>query len=263
MPILFNLSLGEQHKIQNFCQIIGHQFQNQNLLICAITHPSLNNQFARNSKISNKTDFDADYERLEFLGDKVLSVIIAEFLIKKFPNDSEGSLSKRQASLVCGEILAKIALKIELPNVLRLSFGEKKLGGSTNKNNLENAVEALIGAIYLDSGFEAASGFVSRFWADFLQQDILPPQDPISCLQELVQSQTKQLPIYETSFEGGLAHAPIFVSCLKLPAQLIKNASKPSQKQFKAIGNSKKEAQRNVAIIALNHLASQKLLGEN
>ena len=126
---------------KNFCAKISYYFTNQKLLEEALTHPSL-----------SKDNFDRpNYQRLEFLGDKVLSLVVGEFLMGKYPNEMEGSLSKRQAALVSGETLAEVALLIGLTEVLQISNGERKLGGKTNKRNLENALEALIGAIYLDS----------------------------------------------------------------------------------------------------------------
>lgn len=261
----------EQKNFEIFCKKIGYQFKQKELLLAALTHPSLNKQSPKSKQISQ---YGENYERLEFLGDKILSLIIASYLIKNFPDDNEGLLSKRHASLVCGEILAKIAVNIGLPDVLRLGVGEKKLGGENNKNNLENALEALIGAIYLDSkdsakdlsnkdfSIEMAQNFILKFWHNFLQEGFLPISDPVSELQELVQSQSKTLPIYETKLEGGLAHAPTFVSLLKVK---IKNSQKTDEnseefliKNFSAKGSSKKEAQRNAAKLAIAAILQSK-----
>jgi ribonuclease-3 len=182
---------------------------------------------------------------LEFLGDKVLSLVIGEYLMKKFPNENEGNLSKRHASLVSGATLAQIATKINLPKMLILSFGEKKIGGNNNKNNLENALEALIGAIYLDANFSEAQKFILNFWQDFFDKNILPPQDCISELQELIQAKSKKLPRYFTEKKGGLDHQPIFVSTIDIEGL---------KQKFCAEGSSKKEAQKNVAQIALDFL---------
>lgn len=201
----------------------------------ALTHPSLSKD---NSDRPN-------YQRLEFLGDKVLSLVIGEFLMKKFPTEMEGSLSKRQAALVSGEALAEIALLIGLEEVIQISNGERKLGGKTNKRNLENSLEALIGAIYLDSSYQEARDFIMKFWKSFFERDVVPPKDPISELQELVQMKTKQLPQYTTVKDGGLDHAPTFTSTVKIP---------PEGSEFSAPGKSKKEAQKAVAKLALKKL---------
>ena len=215
-----------------FPQKISHHFTNESLLDEALTHPSL----------SKEMKSKPNYQRLEFLGDKVLSLVIGEFLMQKYPTEMEGALSKRQAALVSGETLAKIALEIGVDEVLQISNGEKKLGGKTNKRNLENSLEALIGAIYLDSDFSAAKNFILKFWREILEQEIAPPKDPVSELQELAQVLSKQLPQYSTTQSGGSDHSPHFVSTVKL-AHL--------NREFSASGKSKKEAQKEAAKVAL------------
>lgn len=219
--------------LEKFCQNINYLFQDKSLLNKALTHPSISGNHSNN------------YQRLEFLGDKVLNLIVGEFLMKKFPNESEGDLSKRQASLVSGETLAEIALKIKLDEVLQVSNGEKKLGGKTNKRNLENALEALIGAIYLDSNYNQIQNFIMNFWQEVFEKNILPPKDPVSVLQELVQSQSKQLPQYFITKSGGSDHSPLFTAIVKI---LHKNL------EFSCEGKSKKEAQKEVSRIALEYL---------
>ena len=157
----------------------------------------------------------------------------------------EGALSRRQAALVSGETLAEIALIIGLDEVLQLSNGEKKLGGKNNKRNLENSLEALIGAIYLDSNFLEAKNFVLKFWQNFLGKNVEPPKDPVSKLQEIMQLRFKQLPEYHTFQDGGQQHSPNFASTLKIPNHA---------QEFRASGKSKKEAQKEVAKLALDHL---------
>ncbi len=218
-----------------FCHNIGYNFTNQSLLEEALTHPSLSK-----SKIKKP-----NYQRLEFLGDKVLSLVIADFLMQKHQNEDEGHLSRRQADLVSGETLWQIALKIGVEKVLQISSGEEKLGGKTNKRNLENALEALIGAIYLDSGYQQAKEFIMNFWAEFLEKNITAPKDPVSELQEFVQLNFKQLPKYHTVKSGGTDHDPVFISVLTIPNMEIK---------LQALGKSKKEAQKEVAKAALQHL---------
>ncbi len=218
----------------NFCKKISHDFSNLNLLEEALTHPSLTKE--------NKSK--PNYQRLEFLGDKVLSLVIGEFLMQKYQSEMEGDLSKRQAALVSGEALAEIALEIGIDEVLQVSRGEKNLGGQTNKRNLENALEALIGAIYLDSNYDEAQKFIMKFWQSFLEKDIAPPKDPVSQLQELVQIKTKQLPQYFTEKDGGSDHAPTFTAIVKIPDLNL---------EFMAKGKSKKEAQKEAAKVALEY----------
>jgi ribonuclease-3 len=221
-----------------FCKKIFYNFNNISLLEEALTHPS----------ICKEKKMRSNYQRLEFLGDKVLSLIISVFLMRKFTNEAEGPLSKRHANLVSGDTLAEIALNIGLDKVLQLSFGEEKLGGKTNKRNLENTLEALVGAIYLDSNYDNAKNFVLTFWQNYLDQNHQPPQDSISKLQELIQASSRELPNYQTIKEGGLDHAPVFISQLTLPNH---------SQIFTAKGSSKKEAQKNVAKTALDFLQSK------
>ncbi|MBM5782923.1 MAG: ribonuclease III, partial [Pelagibacterales bacterium] len=162
---------------RSFENKICYQFSNLALLEEALTHPSLSKE--------NKNK--PNYQRLEFLGDKVLSLVISDFLMKKYKNESEGDLSKRQAVLVSGDTLSRIAIEIGLDNVLQVSKGEENLGGKTNKRNLENSLEALIGAIYLDSNYDKAKEFITKFWHNFLENEITPPKDSVSQLQEIVQ----------------------------------------------------------------------------
>lgn len=227
--------MADENSLQNFCKIIGYNFADEKLLEEALTHPSL----------SKEDRAQPNYQRLEFLGDKVLSLVIGEFLMSKYLNESEGDLSKRQAVLVSGETLAEIALEIGLNQVIKVSKGEKNLGGTTNKRNLENALEALIGALYLDSDFTKAQEFIMSFWHQYLQKDTAPPKDPVSQLQEIVQTRTKQLPEYITVKSGGLDHSPEFLSTVR-----IRNLNLA----FCAAGKSKKEAQKEVAKVALQFL---------
>jgi ribonuclease III len=221
--------------LEIFCNKINYQFGNLELLNEALTHPSMSKNDAQK----------LNYERLEFLGDKVLGLVIAEFLMQKYPKEQEGALSKRQAALISGATLSKIAAEIGINNVLTVSKGEANLGGKDNKNNLENAIEALIGAIYLDSNFGKAKEFILSFWQDYLTKNLEPPQDSVSKLQELTQSQSKQLPKYNIVKSGGLDHEPIFIANLTLPNCDL---------EFSAKGKSKKDAQKNVSIVALKHL---------
>ncbi len=224
--------------IQDFTALykkIEYKFCDEKLLQEALTNPSFSQE--------NKNR--ANYQRLEFLGDKVLSLVVGEFLMQKYPKEMEGALSRRHASFVSGETLAEIALEIGLEEFLQVSFGEKKLGGQTNKRNLENALEATIGAIYLDSNYEEAKKFIMKFWQNLLSSETAPPKDPISQLQEFVQSKTKGLPEYITTQSGGADHMPTFISRVVLPFDNL---------EFSASGKSKKEAQRDAAKVALEAL---------
>lgn len=215
--------------------IIDYKFSNRDLLEQALTHPSI-------SKLEKNKN---NYERLEFLGDKVLGLVISEFLIKKFDQENEGDLSKRQAILVSGATLSRIAKSIKLDEFLKMSRGEIKSGGRNNKSNLENCLEALIGAMYLDSDLITTQKFILTFWQDYLKSNEKPPKDPITQLQEIVQGETKELPLYKTKKIGGSDHEPIFISTVTIPV---------SNKEFEAKGASKKEAQKNASKLALEEI---------
>lgn len=214
---------------------ISYKFKNIKLVEEALTHPS----FSKDKSVSN-------YQRLEFLGDTVLSMIIAKILMENYPKENEGQLSKRQAHLVCGDVIADIARKVDLGKFMKLSRGEIASGGRENKRNLENAMEALIGAIYMDSGLSACQKLVDKFWGDIIFKNIIP-QDPVSSLQEIVQFKTKALPKYQISRTGGDEHKPIFTAIVEIDG--IKYA---------ANGNSKKEAQKNVATCVLEMMEKPK-----
>lgn len=180
--------------------IIGYNFRDKRLCELALTHRSL----ARDTR-------DVNNQRLEFLGDAVLGMLIAEMLYQRFPQEAEGDLSKRLVSLVNGEQLAVIAQAMQLGDYLRLSAGEEEQGGRTNPSNLEDACEALLGAVYLDGGIEAARGVVVRFWQAHAEAMQAPPKDPKTTLQEWAQARGLDLPEYVVISADGPSHAPHFV----------------------------------------------------
>ncbi|MFT6077224.1 MAG: ribonuclease-3 [Myxococcota bacterium] len=218
--------------MKTFLEKISYQFNNPKLLEEALTHPS----FSKKNKNLN-------YQRLEFLGDTVLALIISENLMQKYPNDTEGELSRRRAHLVSGDILSSIGEKIGIGEVIKFSEGEKIIGGKVNKHNLENACEALIGAIYLDSDLEHCREFILSNWQNLIEQNIKAPKDPVSFLQEMIQSKSQKLPIYNIEKIGGNSHKPVFEAILRF-----------DDKEYRSEGYSKKEAQKNAATLAVNDL---------
>jgi ribonuclease-3 len=219
------------HKL---CLSLNYRFKNNNLLELALTHPSYQQD---------------NYERLEFLGDRVLGLIMADFLLQQFPDESEGSLSKRQATLVSSSALLTIAQNLQLSNFLKLGNGEKKTGGRYNQNNLTSALEAVIAAIYLDSDFYCTKKIVIALWGDLLQQNINsdPHLDSVSRVQEFVQNRSKELPLYIINKINESEHQPIFEATLKIIfLDLV----------FVACGNTKKQARQNVAKKAMDFLKS-------
>ncbi|AIL64884.1 Ribonuclease 3 [Rickettsiales bacterium Ac37b] len=231
-------------QIEQISNIIGYKFNNDDLLVEALTHPSLS-ALNHNKNILKQ----GNYERLEFLGDAVLGLIITEFLINEYGNEREGALAKRRSALICGEALSEIATQIGLGNFLMMTEGEKNGGGQKNKTNLENALEALIGAIYIDSGFEKARQFVYKYWLPMARSVKTPPKDPKTSLQEWAQKQGKSIPIYNIIDTKGPAHLPTFVVEVKVDGLEGVSAS----------ASSKRLAERYAAELLLQKIAYLKL----
>lgn len=217
--------------------VLGYHFKNPNLLDEALTHPSMHKKKSHNSLIYN-------YERLEFLGDAVLSMLIAELLLKKFPEEDEGQLAKRRASLVSGEILARIAANEGLSELIIMTDAEQKLGGRKNSNNLENVLEALIGAIYLDSELTTIKQIISDLWTPFIDQIYETPTDYKSQLQEIVQQYSRELPKYELIDAYGPQHMLTFKVRLTIS----------NYEAVIAEGKSKQQAEKNAAKLLLQQI---------
>jgi ribonuclease-3 len=188
-------------------ELLGYRFRDAGLLEEALSHPSSGRGAA--SRKSGKAR--RDYERLEFLGDAALGLLAAEMLMDRYPDDSEGDLAKRHAGLVRGESIVAVARELNLGAYLRLSRGEDMIGGRGNAGNLENATEALIGALYRDGGLDAARNFVTRFWRERMERMETPPRDAKTGLQELSQRLTGSVPFYTPVRTTGPDHSPRFV----------------------------------------------------
>jgi len=178
--------------------LLSHRFASPNLLREALTHPS-----AAGSPLQS-------YERLEFLGDRVLGLIVADLLLAHFQEEPEGALARRFAALVRRETLAEVAESIGLGNFLILAKAEQGAGESANPTLLADACEAVIGALYLDGGLAAARGFVVPHWTPLLEADLTPPQDAKTTLQEWAQGRGLPLPAYREARREGPAHEPVF-----------------------------------------------------
>tara|TARA_B100000929_G_scaffold290109_1_gene282623 strand:+ start:1843 stop:2532 length:690 start_codon:yes stop_codon:yes gene_type:complete len=184
-----------------FSRRIGHEFQDASLLELAMTHRSFG---GRNN------------ERLEFLGDSIVNFVIAEALFERFPEAREGQLSRLRARLVKGQTLAELAREMRFGECLRLGSGEMKSGGHRRESILADAVEAVIGAIYLDAGMDAVRTRVLAWFEERLARiDLKQSQkDPKTRLQEFLQSRQAPLPRYEVTSVEGEAHAQTFtVEC--------------------------------------------------
>lgn len=212
---------------------IGHSFADKDLLATALTHSS--------------TGTGISYERLEFLGDRVLGLIVSEILYEKFTEEPEGHLAKRLSSLVQGSWLAQMALKINLGEYMEFSDAERNAGGFANENILADGMEALIGAIYLDADLQTCRAFIEHLWGDAFYEMARPPQHPKTALQEWAQGQGLPLPTYKIIGQSGPDHAPLFDIRLRVQGydDLI------------AQGRSRQVAEREAATLFLQTLESK------
>jgi len=223
-------------KLDRLERKIGYQFKDQDLLVLALTHRSLG---GRNN------------ERLEFLGDSILNFVAADMLFQHFPQAREGQLSRLRARLVKGVTLAELAIGFELGEYLRLGSGELKSGGFRRESILADATEAIIGAIYLDTGMEAARERVLHWLTAHISTLTLVDnnKDPKTRLQELLQSRQCELPRYEVIESSGEAHCRTFkVDCK------VDLLAEPTFGD----GNSRRLAEQRAAQLALIALGVEK-----
>lgn len=185
----------------SFEAILGHAFHRPDLLTEALTHRSAAQGRGR-AKASN--------ERLEFIGDRVLGLTMAEWLAERFPREQEGDLGRRLAYLVSQPVLATVAESIGLAAALSVSPGEAKAGVAKRATVLADALEAALGALYMDGGLDAARNFVRRAWNEAMRVQIDPPKDAKTKLQEWAQKRGLDLPSYAITTRSGPPHAPEF-----------------------------------------------------
>ena len=215
--------------------IIEHRFKNNNLLLEALTHPG---------KAQTHKNSPFNYQRLEFLGDSVLGLVIAELLFKLYPKESEGNLAKRHAALVRSETIAKIAREIGLGEYIRMADNEQYSDKRETDSNLEDVCEALIGALFLDAGFERAKSFVIKYWEKYAKSMNEVPRDAKTSLQEWAQGRGFKLPIYTVISTTGPSHAPEFTIEVE-----VENSGKAT-----ATASSKRQAEQLAAKELLDKL---------
>jgi ribonuclease III len=182
-----------------FAAKLGHDFARPELLRQALTHSSS----TQGSRLSSN-------ERLEFIGDRVLGLVVAEWLIERFPTEREGDIGKRHSALISAEALAGIAERLELATALKMPPRYQQQGFRTWVNILSDALEAVLGALYLDGGLEAARRFVRREWATMLEGHHKPPLPAKSRLQEWTLGRGLGLPLYTLTSTEGPPHSPVF-----------------------------------------------------
>ena len=216
---------------------LGYSVRNRALLETALTHSSYANENRASGIVCN--------ERLEFLGDSVLGVTVADFLYRHFPDMPEGRMTRLRAELVCEQSLHRVALELHLGDYLRLGKGEEHNGGRKRASILSDAVEAVIAAMYLDAGMETAAGFINRCLLDDVRAIETPTfTDYKTSLQELVQRHSGQVLSYELVGEEGPDHAKTFRVQVCLNGDPI----------GRGIGRTKKEAEQAAAANALEAL---------
>lgn len=214
---------------------IPYKFQNKELLRIALTHPS----FTKSNNLKK-----SDYERMEFFGDSILSMVITEILYKNHTTANDSKLSIMHSNLVNSQSLARVAASINLGKHLIMDEGEELSGGRENAKNLENAMEALIAAVYLDSNYETVAAFIKKLWELLLLDKSITEKDKKSLLQEWAQRQKGDLPIYKVLKREGLAHSPTFTISV-------------SVNELSAIGTgkTKKEAEQLAAAALLESIS--------
>ena len=219
---------------------IGYQFKNITLLQNALTHSSYANERWHNSLMSN--------ERLEFLGDSILGMVVAEYLYTQFPDRPEGELTRMRADMVCEASLAVVATKIGLGQHLQLGHGEERFGGRNRASILADAVESVIAASFLDGGMDAAKAFIQQFILCEVPVKKMHNRDYKTTLQELVQQKKDQILGYCLIGESGPDHDKEFVVEVSLNGQCV----------GKGIGSSKKRAEQDAARAAIKVLFPEK-----
>ena len=208
---------------------LGHEPGDIRLFELALTHSSVGG---------------GSYERLEFLGDRVLGMVIAHALYERYPSEPEGNLSKRYNALVDRETCAENGREIGVPALVRLGKQAREDGASQSENVVGDVVEALIGALFLDGGFQAAERFILKLWEPDLAMQRRAPQHPKSALQELAAAKGVRAPLYEIVSRTGAHHSPRFTV----------RVSVPKLGEATAEGMSKQEAETAAATALLSRL---------
>jgi len=214
--------------------LAGHRFSDRNLLLRALTHPSY----------TEEPHAAQDYERIEFLGDAVLGLVVVHEIFERFPYMPEGQMTKLKIGVIAGRTLTDVAQRLGLGELLLLGPSETGTDGRGMTSALENAFEALIGALYLDAGLDAARDFILRVLGDRIDPQVTAvPEHPKSMLQEILQARGLT-PVYEVTRTAGPPHDRVFQVRVVVDGKVMGTGS----------GHSKKEAEMNAAEQALGSL---------
>ncbi len=212
---------------------LGHTFKDKDLFKQALTHASI----SKNA---------ASYERMEFLGDRVLSFVIADMLFAAFPEEKEGALAKRHSTLVKQDALEQVALTLDLSSKVQFARSAKQVEPSPSV--LADVVEALIAALYLDGGFAVAEKFIRTHWQVLIHSFKAPPEDPKSALQEWAQARGLPLPVYKVLERTGPDHSPVFVVEVSVSDYTPQQANSTSKQAAQKIA-----AQSLITYLRTNH----------
>ncbi len=217
---------------------LRYTFGDRAVLLQSMTHKSYGHEFFQEKSIALR-----DNERLEFLGDAILDVIVSDILLESFPNANEGQLSKMRAAVVNEKTLAQLAKSIQIQDCVRLGKGETQTGGNEKPSIISSAFEALIAAIYLDGGFNAVYPVIRHLFAPLFaeERDLMAFYDHKTQLQEIVQARWKVTPTYHLVEAHGPDHAKVFQIEVRMNGKSLAIAS----------GSSKKDAEQNAARAAI------------
>ena len=218
-----NKARNTTHSPKDLEKILGHKFRDSSLLEQAITHPSLEGK--------------DNFQRLEFLGDRVLGFVIAGAVYRTFRGDDEGRLSRRQAHLVRKETIARIAKDLGLEGHVRMTDTARRAGMRAQQSISADALEAIIGALYLDGGLRVAETFIKRYWKTALELPAIA-KDPKSALQEWAQARAKPLPEYTIKSRKGPDHAPRFVIKVSVEGAGMAEAEGASKQETETLAAS-------------------------
>ncbi|MBM3537730.1 MAG: ribonuclease III [Alphaproteobacteria bacterium] len=210
--------------------VLEHRFSDGALLQAALDHSSLSGRTAIAAALNR-------FDRLEFLGDRVVGLVLAEMLLERYPEDDEGAIARRHATLVNRDSLASVARTIGLGRFLRLSSGEAQAGGGDNPAVLADAFEAVVAALYRDGGMERARAFLVEQFTPLVAELAVPPQDAKTALQEWAQGRGIGLPVYRTLEVTGPAHRPLIAVEVRvegLEAETAKGSSRRAAEQAAA-----------------------------
>ena len=236
MPHIGRDDDGRDGPLEALSETLGHRFRRPQLLDEALTHRSASQGGVR-----------FDYERLEFLGDRVLGLVVADLLMEMFPDETEGSLARRFTGLVRREALEEVAALLDLGRFLRLSESEARTGGRDNRGIQADACEAVIGALYLDGGLDAARRFIITNWRPLIAEAGSPARDAKTRLQEWAQARKLPLPRYTVVKEAGPSHEPVFT------IEVLVKGLKP----VRATAGSKRRAEQDAAAALLKGIESK------